>query len=376
MKKWKHLNFEQRKLITSFLTKGMRLCEIADYLGFDPTAISKEIKRNRILSKKGSTSTLCKHTIRFPYCCNACRKKYRQCPFTQYRYDASNAQDIYEAKLVNSRSGLNMSKEQYLKLDSTIKNGIDNNQSIYHIVKSNPDINISVSSVYRLINERKLTVKRMDLPFAVTYKQRKAIKQYEYKENSKIDRSQRSYLDFLLYKRNHPNLFHVQMDFLGKIITDKKSILTLTIPDIHFVILFLIEAPNSQKVVNLFTHLELLLSSNDFSRVFPFILTDRDPSFSNIDDIESSCITSEPRTSIFFCDSFNSSQKANVEQMNKQLRKFFSKKKSIDHLTQDDINKVAHIINNYRISSLSSATPCESFIKVYGVDIFNLLMSL
>ena len=63
-----------------------------------------------------------------------------------------------------------MSKEQYLKLDYIIKNGIDNNQSIYHIVKSNPNINISVSPVYRLINERRLTVKRMDLPFVVTHK--------------------------------------------------------------------------------------------------------------------------------------------------------------------------------------------------------------
>jgi Transposase and inactivated derivatives, IS30 family len=375
MKKWKHLNNEQRKLIASFLTKGMKLCEIADYLQFDPTTISKEIKRNRIITKKGKTDKVCKHTIRFPYCCNGCKKRYQLCPFKQYKYDSSNAHDMYQAKLINSRSGLNMTPEEYLKLDTTIKNGVDNNQSIYHIIKSNPDLNISVPSVYRLINQRKLTVKRMDLPYAVTYKKRKSLKQYEYRENSKIDRSQRTYLEFLLYKRNHPHLFHIQMDFLGKIISDKKSILTVTIPDIHFVILFLVEAPNSQKVVNLFNHLELLLTTSAFSVVFPFILTDRDPSFSNIDDIESSCITSEPRTSIFFCDSFNSSQKANVEQMNKQLRKFFPKGKSIDHLLQDDLNKVALLINNTHIASLSGATPNEAFIKVFGDELYNKLMS-
>jgi len=375
MKHWKHLNYDQRKLISSFLTKGMKLCEIADYLHFDPTSISKEIKRNRVVSKKGKTTKVCKHTVRFPYCCNSCKKKYQLCPFTQYKYVANNAQDMYKLKLIHSRSGINMTPDEYHHLDTTIKNGIDNKQSIYHIVKSNPDIDISVSTVYRLINERKLTVKRMDLPYAVTYKKRKTLKQYEYKENSKIDRSQRTYLDFLVFKRNHPHLFHVQMDFLGSIRTDRKSILTVTLPDIHFVILFLFESPNSHKVVDLFHHLEHLLSVSDFSRVFPYILTDRDPSFSNIHGIESSLFTNTSRTTIFFCDSFASCQKANVEQMNKQLRKFFPKKKSIDHLTQDDINKVIHIINNTRVASLSGATPQEAFIQVFGEDVYRKLMS-
>jgi len=34
---------------------------------------------------------------------------------------------MYAAKLSTSRSGLNMSADEYFKLDATIKNGIDNN---------------------------------------------------------------------------------------------------------------------------------------------------------------------------------------------------------------------------------------------------------
>lgn len=60
----------------------------------------------------------------------------------------------------------------------------------------------------------------MDLPYAVSYKKRKVLKQYEYKENSRIDRSNRKYIDFLAFQHNHPGLFHVQMDFLGTVKTD------------------------------------------------------------------------------------------------------------------------------------------------------------
>ena len=111
-------------------------------------------------------------------------------------------------------------------------------QSVYHIVKHNPEITASVPTVYRLINNHQLSTKRIDLPYAVKYKKRKSLKQYEYRENSRIDRSQRTYIDFLAFQHDRPGLYHVQMDFLGSIRTDKKSILTMTIPSLHYVMLF------------------------------------------------------------------------------------------------------------------------------------------
>lgn len=374
MTTWQHLSFEHRKLINHFLSKQMKLCEMADLLQYDPTTISKEIKRNRLLNKNGKIKDkVCKHTLRFPYVCNGCKKKYNSCPFSQFHYDPKTAQQKYEATLVQSRIGLNMTPDEYTKLDHLIKDGIDNQHSIYHIVKDNPEIDISVPSVYRLINQGKLTTKRIDLPYAVRYKKRKSNKQYEYKENNRIDRTQRTYLDYLVYKRHHTHQYCVQMDFLGSLKSDKKSILVMNIVDIHFPILFLIESPNSQKVIDIFNQLETHLSFQDFIEVFPYILTDRDTLFSNFNELENSITSSGKRTSIFYCDSFNSSQMGNVEQMNKQLRKFFPKKKSIDYLTQADISKVTNIIRNTRIASLSGATPKEAFIKVFKEDTYQRL---
>ena len=46
MKDWKHLTFEQRKVILNGICHNYKSKEIAEVLGYDPTSISKEVKRN------------------------------------------------------------------------------------------------------------------------------------------------------------------------------------------------------------------------------------------------------------------------------------------------------------------------------------------
>jgi len=162
------------------------------------------------------------------------------------------------------------------------------------------------------------------------------------------------------------------MDFLGTIKSDSKSILTLTIPMIHFVMLFIIEKPNSSKIVRLFDYLEYKLGES-FKRIFPIILTDRDPSFSDFEGIEFNSVTGELRTNIFYCDAFKSNQKANVENMNKQLRKYFPKGKSVDSRTQEEIMNINAFINNQALHSLSGFTANEAFIKIFGEETLNKL---
>lgn len=48
MKTWKHINLEQRKIISSGIAHNEKLIEIAERLEIDPRSISKEVRRNRI----------------------------------------------------------------------------------------------------------------------------------------------------------------------------------------------------------------------------------------------------------------------------------------------------------------------------------------
>ena len=68
-----------------------------------------------------------------------------------------------------------------------------------------------------------------------------------------------------------------------------------------------------------------------------------------------------------------SSQKPNVENLNKQLRLFFPKNKSIDKYTKQDIKNINITLLNKPLKSLDSFNPKEAFIKVFDEDIFNKL---
>ena len=52
-----------------------------------------------------------------------------------------------------------------------LKNGVDDKKSIYQIkIENNNIIKKSISTLYGYINKGYLTTKRIDLPYAVTYK--------------------------------------------------------------------------------------------------------------------------------------------------------------------------------------------------------------
>ena len=59
--------------------------------------------------------------------------------------------------------------------------------------------------------------------------------------------------------------------------------------------------------------------------------------------------------------------------MNKQIRLFFPKRKSIDKYSKSDIKNINKTIINRPLRSLDGNTPKDAFIKVFDEDIFNKL---
>ena len=373
MKEWKHLTFEQRKTISSSISHNYKLREIGENLLVDPTSVSKEVKRNRIETSAGLKND-CKRTKRWPYVCTGCKEKYKNCPYTKYKYDATIAQKKANTNLINSRRGIDLDSEEFNKLDKIIKDGISENKSIYQIkIENNDTINKSVSTIYGYINKGYLTTKRFDLPYAVTYKKRKHNKKYDYSENNKIDRTGHTYLDYLAYLHKHPGIYVWQLDFLGAIKTDNNNILTFILPNLQFTLLNLIKNPNTTKVVEFFDKIEDKIGIEAFKEIIPVVLTDRDPNFTDIDGICFSKKTGEERCKLFFCDPYVSNQKPHVENMNKQIRLFFPKGKSIDKYSKEDIKTINNTIINKPLRSLDGNTPKEAFIKVFDESIFDKL---
>src|SRR5574344_2331588 len=373
MKNWKHLTFEQRKTISSGISHEYKLRIIGENLLVDPTSISKEVKRNRIEISFGLKNN-CKKTQRWPYVCTGCKERYSNCPFTKYKYDATKANEKANTNLINSRRGIDVDDYEFKQLDSIIKKGVDDNKSIYQIkIENNDTIKKCISTLYGYIDKGYLATKKSDLPYAVTYKKRKHNKKYEYSENNKIDRTGHTYIDYLAFLHKHPGIYVWQLDFLGAVKTDNNNILSLILPNLQFPILDILLKPDSNKVVDFFDKIEERIGTETFMKIFPVILTDRDPCFSNIQGICFSKITGEERCKLFFCDPYVSNQKPNVENMNKQIRLFFPKGKSVDKYSKNDIKAINKTILNKPLRSLDSNTSKEVFINVFDENLFNKL---
>lgn len=369
---FKHITFEQRKVIASMISSKHKLKEIGEALNLDPTSISKEVKRNRIRLYPTHNPSLnlkvCSKLDRFPYICNTCKSRYEPCPFEKYIYKANEAQNKANSKLILSRRGLDSSSDEFKELDEIVKSGVEADKSIYEI-SLDPKVNKSVTTLYRYINKGYLKTSRMDLPYAVTYKKRKKInKKYDYKQNNNIDRSNHTYIDYLSYVHSHPHEYGWQLDFLGSIKSDSKSIISLIMPDLHFPLIDIISNPDSKKVVKYFDRLEENLGIEEFKKIFPYILTDRDPAFADIEGICFSKITGEERCKLFFCDPYVSNQKPHIENLNKQLRIHFPKKRSIDHLSRADVKNINMRILRQPLHSLDGSNSKEAFELIFGKD--------
>lgn len=260
------------------MTHNYKVKDIGELLDLEPTSISKEVKRNRVpMNLRNDTESSCDKLKQWPYVYNNCKNRYGNCPYVKFKYDAKIAQRIANANLINSRKGIDLDDTEFKELDKIIKNGINNDKSLYQIKIENKDkINKSITTLYRYVNKGYLKTKRIDLPYTVKYKKRKHNKKYDYSDNY-IDRSNHTYLDYLVFIHENPRVNVWQLDFLGSIKTDSKAILSIILTEVHFTLIDLIKNPTSQKVVKFFDDLEEKIGTKAFIELIPAILTNRDP---------------------------------------------------------------------------------------------------
>lgn len=370
---WNHLSEADRKVIASGLSQGKKLCDIALSLGFDPTSISKEVKRNRIVWKNRGLPP-CPKLARWPFVCTTCNKRYeKSCRYEKFKYDARIAENKAFVNLVNTRKGIDITKEELENLDNLISQGIALGQSIDEI-KTRNNISKATSTLYSYTHKGILSIKPKDLPYAGKLKPRKHSKAYDYPQNNKINRLGHTYPDYILFMKSHPFYNQWQLDFLGHKKGDRNAILSMIMPEFQFPLIDMIKSPNSQKVVEYFDLLELKLGSRKFAEIFQVILTDRDPCFSDIEGLVTSKITGKKRFELFFCDPYVSTQKPHVENLNKQLRRYFPKNKSSDLYTLDYIKSTNETLIYKPKRSLDNFTPKELFVKHFGQDAFDKLI--
>lgn len=107
--------------------------------------------------------------------------------------------------------------------------------------------------------------------------------------------------------------------------------------------------------------------------LFPVILTDNGPEFSNPTALEVSPFRAQLRTKIFYCDPYSAYQKGHVENNLLILRRILEKRTSFDDLEQSDMARVMSHMNSFSRKSLNNIPSIILFETIYGKELLNKL---
>lgn len=273
-----HFTISDRLKLEHALNEGRSFQEIADFLGEARSTIVREVQKHQVESLKVGYHRIpkrCLHRRQYrlkhvcvkapcyrqcsicsicnefcsqfqeevyrklstpPYVCNGCREKNR-CTLKKQFYVHDVADKSYRKLLVASRFGANITEAERLFLNERIYSGTQKGQSVHHILSSDGDqITVGEKTVYRYINGGLLRIKRGDMPRSCMLKPRKR-KPIEHKVDKKC-RIGRTYDDFKVFKREHPDLAVMEMDsVLGR--AGGKILLTMQFNNCGMMWLFL-----------------------------------------------------------------------------------------------------------------------------------------
>lgn len=412
--KYKHLTIKDREDIETMLKEGLSFRKIALNLNADPTTISKEIKRNRMISDIGALGRIknrcihrtschiidlcenktikecrynrcstcprcnlvcpnyiedkCSRLNNPPYVCNGC-SSFSSCVLKKYLYDAKHAHNLYKNRLTESRMGFHLNLEELIHIESVIKPLINKGQSLHHIVINNKDVlMVSERTLYRLIDSNEMDIKNIDLPRKVRYKPRAKSKQFVV---DKDYRKGRTYDDFINFISENPDINVVQMDTLEGV-KGGAVLLTLHFLNTNLQLSYLRETNTARSISDVFEYLYNTLGHDDFTTLFPVILTDMGNEFTNPKAIEFNS-SGERRTRIFYCNPKCPEDKGSCEKNHVEIRKILPKGRSFNNLNQHDINLVMSHVNSYCRKKLNGKSPYLSFNFIYGESILNKL---
>ena len=257
-----------------------------------------------------------------------------------------------------------------LKIIDIIKPLLKQGQSVYQIIKNHPEINLSVKSLYTYIESgifQDYGIDIFSLRRQVSMKKRKKLK----KRKEPVNYEGRRYKDYLQFIKNNPTIPTTQMDTVYNN-QDGPYIQTFIFQNTGLMIGFLHTEKTSESMASTLDKLQTILE-DDYYKLFSLLLTDRGSEFEKYQLFEINIETGEIRSNIFYCDPQTPSQKPNVENNHNYVRNIIPNKKSIKHLTQEDISLMFSHINSTPRKSLNGKTPYEAFEFLYGSEILNKL---
>lgn len=314
-------------------------------------------------------SAFCSKLNHFPFVCNSCENK-KKCNREKRYYDCINAENRSRGNRIGTRKHKRISKENIESINKIVSPLIFKGQSIHHIYETNLVLKTICCerTIRRLIYDRYLEAKAHDLIRYSRFPHKKKRLVHDDHSLKNIERLfKRTFTDLQRYLKSHPEARVVQFDSVIGKREDKYAILTITFPKERFQFGLRILKLDPESVYGKLHGLFSNLGYRKTKAIFPILLADNGIEFSTFHNLEKFDIK------VYFTNPYRSTDKAECERNHELIRYIIPKGKTLDNLTQEDINLMFSHINSYIRESNQNKTPFELIKERFGSEFLELI---
>lgn len=402
-----HLTLHERYLLLKYLSLNYPIPKIANLLKRNKSSIYREIILNSVVENKHALRTynpnfrdcknfkMCKEkgitkcpsicmsylaktcfAITKPFqVCNFCEKK-NSCYHEKLIYHPEIAHDKAKDRFAKGKDKIKLSENKLIAFDNYVSPLLINGQSpeVIESYSSDEDFPICSKTLRSYIGKNLLTARNHHLRRVMSISSPKP--NYYKKGYSKnpLMKIGHLYEDYLIFMKQNPDSPVIQCDTVHGKNKDGQCLLTIHCDQLHFQMYFLLKNGASAKAVNrVFLDLKEKLGIELYKTFFSTILVDNGCEFDKILELEFDEETGEKLSNIFFTRPYRSTDKAECERNHELFRYIKGKRKTLDDLTQEDVDIINSNINSYPRKSLKWKTPIEMMKEKYGDDIIRKL---
>ena len=319
VKKYSHLNFEEREEITIGLEKGLKQCEIAKIIGRNPGTVSRELRRNKYVA------------VKFRY----------RASMAQIRADYRNKESHQRQRIPNKKLRKFICKYLYKGYSPEIiavmaaernKRWKTNHETIYQwIYKDRKDLITCLTKCHKKRHKRaSKNQKRSKIPNRIMIEKRPE------------------------YINLRSRIGHWEIDTAVSRMS-KEAIMVLVERKTRFTIIKKLKAKTAIAM-----HYATVKSFKTLPPKVRKSLT-YDNGLENTLHEETN---KKLGTKSYFCNPYHSWEKGTVENIIGIIRRFYPKKTDWEKISQWDLNKVARYINNRPMKILGFKTPYQVFVAL------------
>ena len=361
------LTINDRMLIQACIAKGESAASIAERIGFSVSTVYREIDRGS--QTRGAGAGKCPKIGRLGICNFCSKRSHCQLERRYYDYEAADAKAGKARR--ESRSGTRISREGVAKLDS-LSQQIRDTGSIHHVFVANKWAGeiCCERTLRRLVYSGALSVKPHELRRYVRFKRDlpRAPKAKKIVIRDVRALVGRTHGDFLDYTAAHKRAIVTQYDSVIGKRDDKMAILTITFPRFNLQIGRLVKKGDPSSAKKAIVAVMSKLIAAGFPNAFEACLCDNGTEFATFYEIEDAAmLAGAPKCRAFYARPYRSNDKAECERNHGFVRYVFPKGKSLDGLTQKDVDAAFDNINSLVRVGKGDRTPSEAAERAFGM---------